>query len=182
MLPFVCRSSASIVGAYSIPRPQIRRRTIEMLSVECCRQARRKGLPWRPENEPVAMESDKERVFHRSSRKPRINCPFLHRQLLADVSDVMARKNSLPLRPRNSAFFKVGRKMLAKTGPARPRTWRPLLLMEHRRAAEDASFRGPSENALRSRFDDVLVCDGALLLRRDEGNGRVLLGEVPLLS
>src|ERR1700684_3836547 len=41
----------------------------------------------------------------------------------------------------------------------------------------------PSENALRSRFDDVLVGDGALLvLRRDEGNGRVLLAEVPLLS
>ena len=88
------------------------------------------------------MESDKERVFHRSSRKPRINCPFLHRQLLADVSDVMARKNglfsscdSLPLRPRGSAFFKVGRKMLAKTGPARPRTWRPLLLKTLRSVA-----------------------------------------------
>ena len=40
---------------------------------------------------------------------------------------------------------------------------------------------GLSESALRSRLDDVLVRDGALL-RRDEGNGRVLLGEVRLQS
>src|ERR1700735_5865536 len=35
--------------------------------------------------------------------------------------------DSLPLRPRGSAFFKVGRKMLGKTGPAGPRTRRPRL-------------------------------------------------------
>ena len=40
---------------------------------------------------------------------------------------------------------------------------------------------GRSESALRSRLDDVHVRDRALL-RRDEGNGRVLLGEVPLQS
>ena len=47
-----------------------------------------------------------------------------------------------------------------------------------------SSFRGGrSESALRSMLDDVRVGDGALFLRRhDEGNGRVLLGEVPLLS
>ena len=44
------------------------------------------------------------------------------------------------------------------------------------------SVGGRSESTLRSRLDDVLVGDGALFLRRDEGNGRVLLGEVPLLS
>jgi hypothetical protein len=46
-------------------------------------------------------------------------------------------------------------------------------------AAEDSLRR--SESALRPSLDDVLVGDGALL-RRDEGNGRVLLGEVSLLS
>src|SRR6202046_3968611 len=72
MQPFVCRSSASIVSFPDIvylirapqrhPQAQIRRRTIEMWTVEGCRQARSKGLPWRPENEPVAMESEKESV------------------------------------------------------------------------------------------------------------------------
>ena len=47
-------------------------------------------------------------------------------------------------------------------------------------AAEDSLRR--SESALRPSLDDVLVGDGALLLRRDEGNGRVLPGEVPLLE
>ena len=38
-------------------------------------------------------------------------------------------------------------------------------------------------STLRSRLGDVRVGDGALFLRRrDEGNGRVPLGEVPLLS
>jgi hypothetical protein len=36
-------------------------------------------------------------------------------------------------------------------------------------------------STLRARLDDVLVGDGALL-RRDEGNGCVLLGDVLLLS
>jgi hypothetical protein len=31
------------------------------------------------------MESDKERVFHRSSRKQRIDCPFLHHLKFAKV-------------------------------------------------------------------------------------------------
>jgi hypothetical protein len=35
-----------------------------------------------------------------------------------------------------------------------------------------------SEIALRSSLDDVLVGDGALLPRRDKGNGRVLLSDV----
>ena len=52
--------------------------------------------------------------------------------------------------------------------------------MEHRDGRRFVPEWPFGESTLRSRLDDVLVGDGALL-RRDEGNGRVLLGEVPLL-
>ena len=139
-----------------------------------------------PESRPLRRDADV--LCKVAASKETLKSKTALRQSKDDDERGKQQKNitcdNVPLRPRAPAFFKVGRKMLAKTGPARPRTWRPLLLMENHRAAQDASFHGGLRRMLcaRGMTTSLSETERFLFLRRDEGNGRALLGEVPLLS
>jgi hypothetical protein len=55
-------------------------------------------------------------------------------------------------------------------------------MMKHRRAAEDASFRGGHRRMLYARGLTTSLSETERFFFADEGNGCVVLGEVPLLS